>query len=158
MGPIDEADRQSLARGILQVALALLAAASFGGWVVTLGLLVSAGATFEVVNTAFWILTALYGLLALAAGNALGRRQGNRGVVAAAVGSLLAWVVLEFFFFIWTIGSPAMRAPLVLGIPLAIVGAVIGVTRRADREALHVELRQEEHELDADSAARPDEP
>lgn len=145
---IDQAERQSLARGVLQVALALLAAASFGGWVVTLSLLVSAGATFQMVHTAFWIITVLYCLLALAAGNALGRRQGMRGVVAAAVGSVLAWAVLEFFFYIWNIGSAAMRAPLVLGIPVSTIGAIIGVSRRADRAAMRAELEQEERELD----------
>lgn len=134
--------------------LALLAAASFGGWLVTLSLLVSAGATFEVVNTAFWIITVLYSLLALAVGNALGRRQGIRGVVATAIGSLLAWAVLEFFFYIWDIGSAAMRAPLVLGIPTSIIGAAIGVSRKADREALRTELRQAEHELDADLSTK----
>lgn len=135
--------------------LALLAAASFGGWVVTLSLLTSAGATFRVVSTAFWIITVLYGLLALAAGNALGRRQGTRGVVASAFGSLLAWAVLEFFFHIWNIGSAAMRAPLVVGVPLSVVGAAIGVTRKADRAAMRAELEQEERELDTDDAARP---
>lgn len=135
--------------------LALLAAASFGGWVITLSLLVATGATFEVINTAFWAITVLYGLLALAAGNALGRRQGMRGVAASALGSLLTWAILEFFFHIWNISSAAMRAPLVVGVPLSVVGAAIGVTRKADRAAMRAELEQEERELDTDDAVKP---
>lgn len=153
---INDTERQSLARGVFQATLALLAAASFGGWVVTLSLLISAGATFHIVSVAFWIITALYGLLALAAGNALGRRQGRRGVAAAAIGSLLAWLILEFFFYIWNISSAAMRAPLVLGVPLSVLGAMIGVSRAADRAAAQTEAQQAEEEVEPDSPTADD--
>jgi len=142
-------------RGILQVALALLIAASFGGWVVTLGVLVRPGSDMRVIHGAFLVITALYGLLALAIGNTLGRRQGMRGVAAAALGSLLAWGVLELFYSLWKIGSPQMRAPLVLGVALSVAGAAIGVSRAADREAVRLELEQELGELADDEDERP---
>lgn len=143
-------EAEALIRGTLQVTLGLLAAASFGGWVVTLGVLAAGGGTMEEIAAAFWIMTLLYSVLALAVGNALGRRQGMRGVAAAALGALLAWGVLEFFYAAWQIGSPQMRAPLVVGVAMAAVGAVIGTARKADRDALHVELQQELQELGRD--------
>ncbi len=139
---------ESLIRGTLQVALALLAAASFGGWVVTLGVLVAGSGSMEEIAAAFLLITALYGILALAIGNAIGRRYDRCGVAAAAFGSLLAWGILEFFYAAWRIGSPEMRAPLMLGVALAVAGAVIGTLRGADREAARVELEQERRELE----------
>ena len=141
-------ETEALVRGTLQVTLALLAAASFGGWIVTLGILVGGTGTMEEIMAAFWLITVLYGLLALAIGNALGRRQEMRGVAAAALGSVLTWGVLEFFYAAWQIGSPAMRAPLIVGIALAVVGAVIGTKRKADREAMKREMLQEMRELE----------
>ena len=143
-------ETESLIRGTLQVTLALLAAASFGGWVVTLGILITGTGSLAEIATAFWAITLLYGLLALAVGNVLGRRQEMRGVTAAALGSLLAWGVLEFFYAAWQIGSPAMRAPLILGVALAVLGAVIGTARKADRDAFRIEMEQERDELRRD--------
>lgn len=142
------AETEALIRGTLQVALGLLAAASFGGWVVTLGILASGTGSMSEIAAAFWIITVLYGLLALAIGSALGRRQEMRGVAAAAIGSLLAWGILEFFYAAWQIGSPQMRAPLIMGVALAVVGAVIGTVRSADRRAIRIELEQEMRELE----------
>ncbi len=153
---IKRGELTSLIRGTLQVALALLAAASFGGWVVTLGVLAAGrGSVFE-VTVSFWIITLLYSLLALAVGNALGRRQGVRGVAASATGALLAWGILELFYAMWQIGSPQMRAPLVMGVAMTVVGAFIGVSRKADREALRVELQQELTELEREESEPAD--
>ncbi|NLO04235.1 MAG: hypothetical protein GX131_00260 [candidate division WS1 bacterium] len=128
--------------------IALLAAASFGGWVVMLGMLVGMPVDMHLVQISFYVITLLYGLLAFATGNALGRRQGMRGIAGAALGALLAWAILEFFFHLFEIGSAQMRAPLILGVALAVLGSAIGVTRPADRAAVLHELRQELEELD----------
>lgn len=154
---ITRGELTSLIRGTLQVGLALLAAASFGGWVVTLGILAAGRGSVVKVTVAFWIITLLYSLLALAIGNALGRRQGMRGVTASATGALLSWGILEFFYWIWQIGSPQMRAPLAMGLAMAVVGAFIGVSRRADREALRVELQEELTELEREDDEPTDE-
>jgi hypothetical protein len=140
----------SLIRGTLQVTFALLAAASFGGWVVTLGMFIGVSVSLEMITAAFWVITVLYGLLALAIGNAMGRRQGKRGMAAAALGSLLSWAILELFFHLYQIGSAEMRVPLMVGVALSAVGAAIGTQRRADRVALRVELQEELDELERD--------
>jgi len=140
----------ALIRGILQVTFALLAAASFGGWVVTLGMFVGMTVDMAMITAGFWVITILYGLLALAIGNAMGRRQGKRGMAAAALGSLLSWAILELFFYLYEIGTPEMRVPLIMGVALSAVGAAIGTMRRADQEALRVELEEEMAELERD--------
>lgn len=146
---------KSLVRGMLQVTFALLAAASFGGWVVLLGMFVGVSVDMGVINTAFWAITILYGLLALAAGNAMGRRQGKRGMAAAALGALLSWSILELFFYLYQIGSAEMRVPLIAGVALSTVGAAIGTMRRADRDALRVELEEEMRELEREEGEEP---
>jgi hypothetical protein len=140
----------SLIRGALQTTLALLAAASCGGWFVLLAMFVGVNVDMAVIFAAFWALTVLYGLLAIAIGNTLGRRQGKRGIAAAVLGSLLTWGILEFFFYLYQIASPEMRVPLIIGVASTAVGAAIGTVRKADREALHVELREELQELERD--------
>lgn len=135
---------------------ALLAAASFGGWVVTLGMFIGVTVSMAVIRAAFWVMTVLYSLLALAVGNATGRRQGERGIAAAAFGALLTWSILELFFYLYQIGSPEMRVPMIAGVALAAVGAAVGSKRAADREALRIELQEELHELERDEDA-PDE-
>lgn len=139
---------KSLIRGALQATFALLAAASFGGWFVMLSMFVGVTVDMTVIVAAFWAITALYGLLALAIGNALGRRQGKRGMAAAVLGALLSWAILELFFYLWQIGSMEMRVPLITGVALTAVGAAIGTVRKADREALRVQLREELEELE----------
>ena len=124
--------------------MALLAAASFGGWVVFLGVLLGAEANMRLVTIAVWSITVLYGLLALAVGNVQGRRYGPPGIVVAVLGSLLAWLILEFFFHLFEISTAWMRAPLMAGIALAIVGAVIGAQRAADLRATEVDLEPED--------------
>ncbi|MFO8082263.1 MAG: hypothetical protein R6V07_18435 [Armatimonadota bacterium] len=141
---------KSLIRGMLQTTLALLAAASCGGWVVLLGMFVGVNVDMTVITAAFWALTVLYGLLAVAIGNALGRRQGKRGIAAAVLGALLTWGMLEFFFHLWDIASPQMRVPMIVGVAFTAVGAAIGTVRKADREAVRVELREELDELQRD--------
>ncbi|MFP4248010.1 MAG: hypothetical protein ACLFU7_00040 [Armatimonadota bacterium] len=141
---------KSLIRGILQTTLALLAAASCGGWVVLFGMFVGVTVDMTVITAAFWALTVLYGLLAVAIGNALGRRQGKRGIAAAVLGALLTWSMLEFFFYLWDIASPQMRVPMIVGVAFTAVGAAIGTVRKADREAVRVELREELDELERD--------
>ncbi len=99
--------------------------------------------TLAVVNAALWTVAALYGVLALAIGSVQGRRLGAAGITAATLGSILAWLILELFYHLFEIGSPQMRAPLVAGIALAVVGAVIGLQRAADLEATDVEFGEE---------------
>jgi len=124
--------------------MALLAAASFGGWVVFLGILLGAEANMRLVTIAIWSITAIYALLALAVGNIQGRRYGPAGIVIAVLGSLLAWLILELFFHLFEIGTAWMRAPLMVGIALAIIGAVVGVQRAADLSATEVDLEEED--------------
>ncbi|MGI5816953.1 MAG: hypothetical protein ACOX9R_02530 [Armatimonadota bacterium] len=151
---LSPADR-ALIRGMLQATFALLAAASFGGWFIMLAMFVGMTVDMTTILAAFWFLSALYGLLALAIGNALGRRQGRRGIAAAVLGALLTWGILELFFYLYDIGSAQMRVPLMIGITLSAVGAAIGTMRRADREALRVELREELEELERDEDEQP---
>jgi hypothetical protein len=141
---------KSLIRGALQATFALLAAASFGGWFVLLAMFVGVTVTDTVITAALWAITVLYGLLALAIGNSLGRRQGKRGMAASALGALLSWGILELFFHLYQIGSPEMRVPLISGVALSAVGAAIGTMRKADRDALRVELQEEMQELERD--------
>jgi len=148
-------ESKSLIRGMLQVTFALLAAASFGGWVVLLGMFVGVTVDMAVITAAFWAITILYGLLALAAGNAMGRRQGKRGMAASALGALLSWAILELFFYLYQIGSPEIRVPLIAGVALSTVGAAIGTMRRADRQALRVELQEEMQELEREEGEEP---
>ncbi|MBD3293778.1 MAG: hypothetical protein GF393_12715 [Armatimonadia bacterium] len=150
-----EPEVKSLIRGMLQVTFALLAAASFGGWVVLLGMFVGVTVDMGVIQAAFWAITVLYGLLALAAGNAMGRRQGKRGMAAAALGALLSWAILELFFYLYQIGSAEMRVPLIAGVALSTVGAAVGTMRRADRDALRVELEEEMQELEREEDEEP---
>ncbi|MGD9496162.1 MAG: hypothetical protein AB7Y46_07615 [Armatimonadota bacterium] len=135
-------ETSELLRAVFASTLALLAAASFGGWVVTLGMLMGMTATATILAVAFWVITALYGLLALAIGSVQGRRYGATGIVIAVLASLLAWLILELFYALFEIGSPQMRAPLVAGVALTIVGAVIGMQREADTRATDVALSE----------------
>lgn len=148
----------ALIRGILQCTFALLAAASFGGWVVSLGMFIGKTVDIAMLMTAFWVVTALYGLLALAVGSAVGRRQGERGIAAAVLGALLAWGILEIFLFLYQIGSIEMRVPLIVGVAMSAVGALISTLRPADREGLRAELEEEMAELQRDEHAAPPPP
>jgi len=141
---------KSLIRGALQATFALLAAASFGGWFVLLAMFVGVTVDMTIIVAAFWAITVLYGLLAIAIGNTLGRRQGNRGIAAAVLGSLLTWAILELFFHLYDIGSPQMRVPMIVGVAFSALGAAIGTMRKADRLALRVELEEEIRELERD--------
>ncbi len=137
--------------------MAFLAAASFGGWVVLLGILLGAEANMRLVNIALWSITVIYALLALAVGNIQGRRYGPAGIVIAVLASLLAWLILELFFHLFEIGTAWMRAPLMAGIALAIIGAVVGGQRAADLSAAEVDLEEEDAPAAADdpSATAP---
>lgn len=141
---------KSLIRGILKATFAFLAAASFGGWFVLLVMFVGATVDMTIITAAFWALTILYGLLAIAIGNTLGRRQGQRGIAAAVLGALLTWLILELFFHLWEIGSSEMRVPMVVGVAFSALGAAIGTLREADRRALRTELEEEIRELERD--------
>lgn len=147
---IDRSEWLALVRGTLQATLWLMAAASLGGWVAGLGVLAAIGGDTRTVMIAFGAVTVLYGVLALAVGNALGRRQGLRGITASALGALLTWGILELLLRGFEINVPALRAPLVTGVAMSVVGAAIGVSRRADREALSVQLQEELGELARD--------
>ncbi len=146
----DRSEALAILRGVLQSTLALLAAASFGGWVVTLVFLTRSTGSDGDLRLAFVVVTVLYALLALAVGNAMGRRQGTRGITIAALSALLAWGILELNFALWQIGSDQMRVPFIVGVATAAVGAAIGVSRAADREALRVQLQEELRELAED--------
>lgn len=119
-----------------------------------LAVLIRPNITVAVIKASLVTITVLYGLLALAVGNVQGRRQGMRGILAASLGSILAWLILELFYYLFTIGSPQMRAPLMVGVALAIVGALIGAHRAADRAALRVELEEELRELEPSEEER----
>jgi len=136
-------------RGTLQVTLAMLGAASCVGWLL-LGFLARNTAGVWTLAVSVSALTILYCLLGFALGAVMGRRQRTRGLVAATLGTMLAWAILELFFWLAHIGSPQLRAPLILGIPSCVLGGVLAMTRRADYEALRRELREEIEELQAE--------
>jgi len=140
-------------RATLKATMALLAAASFGGWVVFLGILLGAEANMRLVNIAMWSITAIYALLALAVGNIQGRRYGPAGIVIAVLASLLTWLILELFFHLFEISTPWMRAPLMAGIALTIIGAVVGLQRAADVSATEVDLVEEDTPAAAGAAS-----
>jgi hypothetical protein len=153
------APRQAaLIRGILQSTFALLAAASFGGWVVGLGMFIGNTVDMAMLMTAFWIISALYSLLALAVGAAMGRRQGERGLAAAVLGALLTWGILEIFFLLYHIDSIEMRVPFVMGLAMTAIGALISTLRDEDREGLLTELEEGMAELQRDEDNAPPPP
>ncbi len=119
-------------------------------------MLMGMDANLAMVSAAFWTITVLYGVLALALGSVQGRRLGAAGITAAALGSILAWLILELFYHLFEIGSPQMRAPLVAGIALTIVGAVIGLQRAADLEATDVAFGEKAAEEPAEPAGPAD--
>jgi len=144
-----ETNLRVVIRGSLQVALAMMAAASCTGWLL-MGFLSRNVAGAWTLAVVFGALTVIYSLLGFALGALMGRRQGARGLASAALGTLLAWGILEFFFHLAHINSPELRTPLVFGVPTAVLGGVLGMTRPADRDALRRELREEMEELEAE--------
>ena len=147
MDNAQQSNARIIFRGTLQVTLAMMAAASCTGWLL-LGFLATNSAGENTLVVALSALTLLYGLLGFALGAVLGRRQRSRGMVSAILGTMLTWGILEFFFHLAEISCPELRAPLVFGIPMCVIGAVVGMTRPEDRAALKRELRQEIEELD----------
>ena len=136
----------AIVRGVLEVALAMLAAGSVLGWIMTVGLIVGARASQFTPLPALVALAILYGLLGFAAGSVMGRRKGKTGVVCAVLGSMVAWGVLELLF--WAVGVGlldllALRAPLVLAVPLSAIGGVVGMSRAEDRRIAVRELEEE---------------
>jgi len=135
-----------IVRGTLQVTLSMLAAASCVGWLL-LGFLARNTAGVWTLAVSISALTVLYSLLGFALGAVMGRRQGTRGLVSATLGTLLTWGILELFFWLARIGSPELRTPLIFGVPMCVLGGVLGMTRPADRAALRRELQEEMAEL-----------
>lgn len=154
-GPMLSTETKSVIRGALQSTFALLAAASFGGWFVVFAMFIGVTVDETIILASFWTLTVLYGLLAIAIGNVLGRRQGKRGIAAAVFGALLTWAILEFFFHLFDIASPQMRVPMTIGVACCALGAAIGTMREADRMALRVELEEEMQELEREEDEEP---
>lgn len=157
-GQGESADRQrrqppgsagTVVRGTLQVALAMLAAASVFGW---LGVAFMAGseATQWTPLAALGLLAGLYGLLAFAAGNVMGRSRGRAGLAAAVLGTMLAWGVLEFLLGLPRLNSPELRAPLIVAVPLAAIGGIVGMSRAQDREVGVQELQEDMAAMSAD--------
>lgn len=157
MDPKSESNLRVIVRGALQVSLGMLAAASCVGWML-LGFLAKGTAGVWTLPVSFMALTVLYSLLGFALGALMGRRQGTRGLVSATLGTLLTWGILEMFFHMADINSPELRTPLILGVPMCVLGGVLGMTRPADRAALRRELREEMAELEEEMAALDDEP
>lgn len=142
-----ETNLRVIIRGSLQVTLAMLAAASCTGWLL-IGFLQGNTAGVWTLPVALIALTVIYSLLGFALGALMGRRQGTRGLVSATLGTLLTWAILEFFFHLAQINLPELRAPLIFGVPMCVLGGVLGMTRPADREAMRRELREELEELE----------
>jgi hypothetical protein len=136
-------------RGTLQVTLVMMAAASCSGWLL-LGFLATNTAGQYTLTVSIGTLTVLYGLLGFALGGVMGRRQRARGLVSIILGTMLTWGIFEFFFYLVGINSAELRTPLIFGIPISVVGGVLGMTRPEDRAALRRELRQEIEELEED--------
>ncbi len=134
-------------RGTLQVTLVMMAAASCSGWLL-LGFLATNTAGPRTLSVSIGVMTLLYGLLGFALGAVMGRRQRSRGLVATILGTMLTWGILEFFFHLAGVSCAELRTPLIFGIPMSVVGGVLGMTRREDRAALKRELRQEIEELE----------
>ncbi len=139
-------DFKAILRGTLQVTLAMMGAASCTGWLL-LGFLSRSAAGPWTLPAALGVMTILYGLLGFALGAVMGRRQRARGLVSATLGTMLAWGIIEFFLSLAGSASPELRAPLIFGIPMCVIGGVVGMSRRADREAVTRELRAELEEL-----------
>ncbi len=125
----------------------MMAAASCTGWLL-LGFLATNTAGANTLSVSIIIMTVLYGLLGFALGAVMGRRQRSRGLVSAILGTMLTWGIAEFFFYLAGVNSPELRTPLIFGIPMSVIGGVLGMTRSEDRAALKRELRQEIEELD----------
>lgn len=134
-------------RGTLQVTLTMLAAASCSGWFL-LGFLAKNTAGQYTLAVSIGAMTLLYGLLGFALGAVMGRRQRAHGLVSAILGTMLTWGIVEFFFYLAGVNSAELRAPLIFGIPMSVLGGVLGMTRPEDRAALKRELRQEIEELE----------
>lgn len=133
----------ALIRGVLQVALAMMAVASFFGWFITLGLVAGRESSQWTPLLAVGLLTGLYGLLGFGVGSVMTRRHGKQGMGSAVLGMMLAWAVIEFFFYLYGISSPELRAPLIAGIPLSAVGGLVSLSRARDREVGAQELEEE---------------
>ena len=157
MDPKSESDLRVIVRGALQVTLGMLAAASCVGWLL-MGFLARNTAGPWTLPVSFMALTILYSLLGFALGAVMGRRQRTRGLVSATLGTLLTWGILEFFFHMANINSPELRTPLIFGVPMCVLGGVLGMTRTADRNALRRELREEMEELEEEMAALDEKP
>ena len=147
MGNAQQSNARIIFRGTLQVTLTMMAAASCTGWLL-LGFLATNTAGPHTLRVSIGVMTLLYGLLGFALGAVMGRRQRSRGLVAAILGTMLTWGILEFFFHLAGIGCAELRTPLIFGIPMSVVGGVLGMTRPEDRAALKRELRQEIEELE----------
>jgi len=144
-----QANLRVIVRGTLQVTLAMMATASCMGWLL-LGFLAKNWAGPWTLFVSLSALTVVYALLGFAMGGVMGRRLRTRGLAVVAFGALLAWGILELFFYMAGVGSPELRTPLIIGIPISVVGALLGMTRPADREARLRELREAIAELEAD--------
>ena len=127
----------------------MMAAASCAGWML-LGFLATNTAGRYTLTVSIGTLTVLYGLLGFALGGVMGRRQRARGLVSAILGTMLTWGILEFFFHLAGISCAELRTPLIFGIPMSVLGGVLGMTRPEDRAALRRELRREIEELEED--------
>ena len=149
---LNQAQRVNLrviVRGTLQVTLAMMATASCMGWLL-LGFLARNKAGPWTLLVTLGALTLVYGLLGAALGGVMGRRLRTRGLVAVTLGTMLAWGILELFFYMADVGSAELRTPLIVGIPLSVFGALLGMSRPADREARLRELREAIEELETD--------
>jgi len=107
----------SLIRGALQTTLALLAAASCGGWFVLLAMFVGVNVDMTVIFAAFWALTVLYGLLAL-------------GSALATIGLTVPVIAGLALYFGWTLelGLDAKGTTL-LALMLLIASMSLGTGR-----------------------------
>ncbi len=132
-----------LVRGVLQVTLAMMAAASIFGWFIALGLIAGRRGSEWTPLLALGLLTGLYGLLGFAVGSVMTRRHGKQGMTTAVLGTMLAWAVIEFFFYLYRISSPQMRAPLIAAVPLSAIGGIVSLSRVRDREVGAQELEEE---------------
>ena len=149
MEPKNDSSLRVIVRGTLQVTLAMMAAASCVGWLL-LGFLARNTAGVWTVAVTIGALTVLYSLLGFALGAVMGRRQRTRGLVSATLGTLLTWGILELFFHMTGIASAELRTPLIFGVPMCVLGGVLGMSRPEDRAALRRELREEMAELESE--------
>lgn len=140
-------------RGVLQVTLAMMAVASMLGWVM-LGFIAGASSAQWAPSIALVLLAILYGLLGFAMGSVMGRRQGRIGLTCALLGTMLTWGIFEFFFYLYGIGGPELRAPLLLAVPLSAIGGVVGMSRAEDRKVGAREREAEAAEVEREEGER----